>query len=273
VTGTRKEDEFKGQMSENPNWQLRTICAIAVMAKASIAGKTKTRLAPPLTDEEAATLNTVFLRDAADTILAAAERANISGWMAYAPAGSEAFFKMHMPERIGLIETVAPSLGECLLHAASLLLRAGHGAVCLINSDSPTLPVAYLVAAATALAAPGDRIILGPSTDGGYYLIGMKRPHTGLFEEIAWSTEHVLVQTLARAKALGIPVVELPPWYDVDDTEALQILVDELIDGKPFGGSGVPAPATWTRRHISALVEMSDLRRRLNGTRPPRVLP
>ena len=105
-------------------------------------------------------------------------------------------------ESIGLIETVAPTLGECLHHAAATLLRAGHGAVCLINSDSPTLPVGYLVAAATALAAPGDRIVLGPSTDGGYYLIGMKRPHPGLFEDIAWSTDQVLSQTLARAAAL-----------------------------------------------------------------------
>jgi len=261
-------------MSEDPNWELRSVCAIAVMAKASIAGKTKTRLVPPLKEEEAATLNTVFLRDAAENMLAAAELANVSGWMAYAPAGSEAFFKSHLPESIGLLETVAPSLGECLLRAASSLLRAGHGAVCLVNSDSPTLPIDYLVAAATALAEAGDRVVLGPSTDGGYYLIGMKRLHAGLFEDIAWSTEQVLAQTLMRAKALGIPVVELPTWYDVDDAEALQVLVQELIDGKPFREVGsTPARATWTRRHISALVEVSDLRRRLNGTRCPSLLP
>ena len=140
------------------------------MAKASIAGRTKTRLVPPLTEEQAATLNTVFLRDAADNILAAAELANISGWMAYAPTGSAPLFRAHLPDSIGLMETVAPSLGECLLHSAATFLQAGYGSVCLINSDSPTLPVGYLVAAATALAPPGDRIVLGPSTDGGYYL-------------------------------------------------------------------------------------------------------
>jgi len=243
------------------------MCAIAVMAKASIAGKTKTRLVPPLTEGEAATLNTVFLRDAADNILSAAAFANISGWMAYAPAGSEPFFRTHLPESIGLIETVAPTLGECLLHATATLLRAGHGAVCLINSDSPTLPVGYLIAAATALAAPGERIVLGPSTDGGYYLIGMKRPHPGLFEGIAWSTGQVFSQTMARAEAVGLSAVHLPTWYDVDNAETLQTLIDEVLGGKPFRNEGTPTPAKWTQGHLSRLIEDFGLQGRILSSR------
>ncbi|KAB2916347.1 MAG: glycosyltransferase [Hyphomicrobiaceae bacterium] len=243
------------------------MCAIAVMAKASIPGRTKTRLVPPLTADEAATLNTVFLRDAADNILSAARFANIGGWMAYAPAGSEPFFRTHLPESIGLIETVASTLGECLLHAAVTLLRAGHGAVCLINSDSPTLPVGYLIAAATALAAPGDRIVLGPSTDGGYYLIGMKRPHPALFEGIAWSTDQVFPQTVARAQGLGLSVFELPTWYDVDNAEGLQLLVHEVLDGRPFRNVGTPTPATWTRGHLSKLIADCGLHGRIRGSR------
>jgi len=258
-------DTFEAAKGEGPDWRLRSACAVAVMAKASIAGETKTRLVPPLTKEEAATINTAFLQDAADSMLAAAAFANITAWMAYAPAGSEAFFRTHLPERIGLIETVAPTLGECLLHAASTLLRAGHGAACLINSDSPTLPIGYLVAAAIALAVPGDRIVLGPSTDGGYYLIGMKRPHPGLFEGIAWSTDQVFAQTLARAGALDLPVFELPSWYDVDNTQALRVLVHEVIDGKPFRDAGTSTPATWTRRHVAALIEESALRERIDA--------
>jgi hypothetical protein len=237
------------------------------MAKASIAGKTKTRLVPPLTEDEAATLNTVFLRDAADNILSAAELANISGWMAYAPAGSAPFFSTHLPESIGLLETVAPTLGDCLQYAAATLLRSGHGAVCLINSDSPTLPVGYLVSAATALAAPGDRIVLGPSTDGGYYLIGMKRPHVGLFEDIAWSTDRVFSQTIARAESLGLSVFQLPTWYDVDNAETLQTLIDEVLLGKPFRSVGTATPATWTRRHLATLVEDFGLPERLRAGR------
>jgi uncharacterized protein len=237
-------------------WQLRSTCAIAVMAKASIPGKTKTRLVPPLSEDEAAGLNTVFLRDAADNILAAAGFANVSGWMAYAPAGSATFFRSHLPPTMGLLETTAPTLGECLRYASVSLLRSGHGAVCLINSDSPTLPVGYLVTAATALAAAGDRIVIGPCTDGGYYLIGMKRPHIGLFEDIAWSTDRVFSQTLARAGALGLSVFELPTWYDVDSAGSLATLIGEVLDGKPFRSAGAPTPATWTRNYLATLVEL-----------------
>jgi hypothetical protein len=143
------------------------------------------------------------------------------------------------------------------------LLRAGHGAVCLINSDSPTLPVAYLVTAATALAAPGDRIVLGPSMDGGYYLIGMKRPHAGLFEDIAWSTDQVFSQTLARAESLGASVFELPNWYDVDNAGSLQTLIGEILDGEPFRKVGTPTPATWTRGYLSTLIQDAGLRGRI----------
>lgn len=254
-------------MSDGLDWHLRSTCAFAVMAKASIAGKTKTRLVPPLTEDEAAKLNTVFLRDAADNIVAAATFASIRGWMAFSPAGAESFFRAHLPESIGLLETVAPTLGECLHYAAVSLLRAGHGAVCLVNSDSPTLPVGYLVTAATALAAPGDRIALGPSTDGGYYLIGMKRPHAGLFQDIAWSTDQVFSQTLARAAVLGISVVHLPTWYDVDNEDTLRLLVQEVLDDRPFRDVGTATLATWTRGYLSTLAKDSALRERICSPR------
>jgi rSAM/selenodomain-associated transferase 1 len=235
-------------------------CAIAVMAKASIPGCTKTRLVPPLTLEQAADLNTAFLRDVADNLLSAATLANISAWMAYAPAGSRDFFTGNLSGSIGLIETVAPDFGACLFRAADALLAARHEAVCLLNSDSPTLPTGYLVAAATALAAPGDRIVLGPATDGGYYLIGIKQPHRRLFQDVDWSTERVLRQTLARADELGLPVVLLPNWYDVDDEAALRQLIAELVDGRPFRAVGSkPTPARFTRRRLLRLLETTDL--------------
>src|SRR5439155_17376344 len=142
--------------------------------------------------------------DVADNLLAAATHANISAWMAYAPAGSRDFFTGNLPASIGLLETAEPNFGACLFGAADSLLAAGHGAACLLNSDSPTLPTGYLVTAATALAAPGDRVVLGPATDGGYYLIGIKRRHRGLFENVEWSTERVFRQTLAKCAELGL---------------------------------------------------------------------
>ena len=213
---------------------------------------------------EAANLNTSFLRDVADSLIGASALANIAGFMAFAPAGSAGFFRDILPERIGLIETVAPSFGDCLFHAATTLLDAGHDAVCLLNSDSPTLPTAYLTAAATALAAPGDRIVLGPSTDGGYYLLGLKQPHRRLFEDIDWSTERVSAQTLARAAELDLPVHQLPSWYDVDDLDALRLLVGELFEDRRFRVWGSrPTPATWTRRELGRLLDTTDLAAKL----------
>lgn len=244
-------------------------CAIAVMAKASIPGQTKTRLVPPLTAEQAANLNTSFLRDVADSLISASALANIEGFMAFAPAGSAGFFRSILPERIGLLETEAPDFGECLFYAAATLLDDGHGTVCLLNSDSPTLPTAYLMAAAAALAVPGDRIVLGPSTDGGYYLLGLKRPHRRLFEDIDWSTERVSAQTLGRAEELGLAVHQLPSWYDVDDLGALRLLVGELFEDRPFRVWGSrPTPATWTRRELERLLGSTDLAAKLAVSMP-----
>jgi glycosyltransferase A (GT-A) superfamily protein (DUF2064 family) len=164
---------------------------------------------------------------------------------------------------------VAPTFGECLWSAASALLDE-HDAVCLLNSDSPTLPTAYLAAAATALAVPGDRVVLGPSIDGGYYLIGLKRLHRRLFEDIDWSTERVLAQSQSRARELGLPVHQLPSWYDVDDVGTLRVLVGELFEEHRFRVWGSrPTPAAWSRRELGRLLAESDLANRLALSMPP----
>src|SRR5215468_12547261 len=97
-------------------------CGIAVMAKASIAGRTKTRLVPPLTFDQAAQCNTAFLRDVADNILAASTKASIAGYVAYGPPDARRFFEKNLPREIVLIEASYPSLGDCLDHAITQLL-------------------------------------------------------------------------------------------------------------------------------------------------------
>ena len=181
-------------------------CAIAIMAKAPRRGAVKTRLIPPLTADEAAALSVAFIRDTAENILAAAESAAIDGFVAYSPPGSAASFAGMVPDGIGLLPPRRVGLGESLLDAASDLLAAGYGAACLVDADSPTLPTARLVEAARALALPGDRVVLGGAEDGGYYLIGLKRPHRRLFEDIAWSTDPWFRQTLDRAAEIGLEV-------------------------------------------------------------------
>jgi glycosyltransferase A (GT-A) superfamily protein (DUF2064 family) len=158
------------------------------------------------------------------------------------------------------------TLGERLINAAAELLSNGFESVCLINSDSPTLPGEILVAAASLLAQDGDRVVLGPCEDGGYYLIGLKHPHHQLFERIAWSTENVLAHTIERAAEINLPVKLLPTWYDVDDAATLHSLCDELSllsdgrNGQAHFRGGFEAPHT--RKYLTDLIA-EDGRQRL----------
>ena len=224
-------------------------CAIGVMAKAPRPGFSKTRLCPPLLPDQAAALSGAFLRDTTENIAAAGCLAPISGYIAYAPAGLEMLFHGHLAAGTGLLladgSVPAPDavtgFGRCLLHAVQAMLAIGHPSVAVLNSDGPTLPTSFLVRTAEVLAAPGDRIVLGPAEDGGYYLLGMKAPHAGLFADIAWSTDSVAAATRQRAAALGLEVVELPPWYDVDDRPSLERLTQSV---RTPGGLAYPAPFT-----------------------------
>jgi len=175
------------------------VCAVAIMAKASVAGTVKTRLVPPLSHEEAAEFNTSCLTDVATNIVAAAAQAPIQGFAAYHPIGSEQFFEEVLLDGFKLLPPREPRIGRSLFHAARDLLTAGYGSVCLLNADSPTLPTSLLVEAVRRLQEPGDRVVLGPAADGGYYSIGLKHFHSRLFEAIDWSTERVYRQTMTRA--------------------------------------------------------------------------
>jgi hypothetical protein len=223
------------------------VCAVAIMAKASVAGTVKTRLVPPLTYEEAAELNTCCLADVAANITAAAKRAPIQGFAAYHPLGSERFFYDLLPDGFNLLAPKESTIGRSLFHAAQDLFTAGYGSICMVNADSPTLPTDRLVETVRHLQEPGDRVVLGPAADGGYYLIGLKQFHRRLFEEIDWSTERVYRQTIARANEVGLPVLSLPEWYDVDDEETMAVLSRELLLGPNSGDrylGGYPAPST-----------------------------
>jgi rSAM/selenodomain-associated transferase 1 len=214
-------------------------CAMGIMAKVPRSGQVKTRLAPPLTSDQASALSACFLRDVAATIAAAAEAhpGRIKGVAVYLPEGEEHGLEGLLPGDFLLLLQRGEHLGERLFHAAVDLLAAGFASVCLVNSDSPTLPTSLLGEAAQALQAPGDRVVLGPASDGGYYLIGLKRAHRRLFEEISWSTPSVLAQTLERARELSLEVRLLPEWYDVDDQQSLRLLRRELFGRKGAGAS------------------------------------
>ncbi len=230
------------------------VCAIGVMAKAPRAGRSKTRLCPPLTHEQAAALSAAFLRDVTENIVTAAQLAPIQGMIAHTPAGSEGLFDGHLATGTGFVladgtieaQAGIVGFGRCLLHAIQGMFDAGYAAACVLNSDSPTLPTAYLARAAAWLLSGSDRAVLGAAEDGGYYLLGMTAPHPRLFANIAWSTDTVAEATRARIAALGLETLELPPWYDVDDAAALDRLAGELAN--PGNGFAAPATASALRR-------------------------
>ena len=228
-------------------------CAIAVMAKAPRTGAAKTRLVPPLSATQAAALSACFIRDATENIAAAARYARIEGYVAYSPPDAEAEFASLSVDGTGLLPSRHPGLAASLYDAANDLLHAGYGAVCLINSDSPTLPTALLIDAARRLAAPGGRIVLGPAEDGGYYLIGLKHAHRRLFEDIAWSTPAVFAQTMERAREIGVETAVLPIWYDVDDIASLHRLHTELLAGNEKALAGGIYRALYTAAFLRDL--------------------
>ena len=231
-------------------------CGIAVMAKASIPGRAKTRLVPPLTSAEAADLNTAFLRDVADN-MAAAREAPICGYAAFGPPESASFFASV------LIDAWYPNFGDCLFAAIAQLLERGHAAAVVLNSDSPTLPTSLLIDTGERLARPGDRAILGPSRDGGYYLLGVKAPHRRLLEQVAWSTELVAAQTLDRAAEIGLDVEVLSEWYDVDDAGSLRMLCAELDEAAPAPNGVRRHAAVHSETLLRALLAKTDLRIRM----------
>ena len=222
------------------------LCALGIMTKAPEPGKVKTRLSPPLSPEEAAELNRCFLKDISRSIAEASATTSACGVGVYTPVGAEAAYDNILPAGFYLIPQQSGEFGERLIFAAEDLFRCGFASVCLINSDSPTVPARCFLEAARELAVETDRIVLGPSDDGGYYLIGMKRLHRRLFEQIDWSTERVLGQTRERAGELKLPVHHLPSALDVDDRTSLKRVYGELLHNRS-------TPAVATRDYLGTL--------------------
>ncbi len=202
-------------------------------------------------------MSAAFLRDITENLRAASGLAPIDGWVAYAPEGTADLFDGLLAEGTGLLladgsppmPPAVQAFGRSLLHATEAMFAMGYGAACVLNADSPTLPTARLVEAAAALLSPGARAVLGAAEDGGYYLLGMQAPHPHLYADIAWSTGTVADQTRARAAEMDLPLLELAPWYDVDDRAALHRLLDDLA--APRGAQapwGAPATAACVAR-------------------------
>jgi rSAM/selenodomain-associated transferase 1 len=209
--------------------------ALVLVGKAPTAGIAKTRLSPPLSLEQAARLYRGFLKDIVAMALGVGcERVSL----VYPPGpGAEQELAALLPLGVHLHAQEGRGLGAALADAFGSHLAEGFERVVLIGSDNPTLPPGIVRAAFGGL--DDHDLVIGPSADGGYYLMGMHHPHLGIFKDVTWSTEVVYQETLERAADLRLSVQALPEWYDVDTLADLMRLRDDLATLPPS-----TAPAT-----------------------------
>jgi rSAM/selenodomain-associated transferase 1 len=230
-------------------------CAMGIMIKAPQAGFSKTRLSPPLSLEEAASISRCFLKDTTAAIDALSqEDPFVSGVAIYTPVGSEADFAELLPRSFKMIAQRDGGFGTRLLGAAEDLFSVGFSAVCLIDSDSPTLPFHCLRDVSTFLKEPKDRMVIGPCWDGGYYLLGLRHAHTRLFEDINWNTDRVYGETVERSKEINLPAIILPAWYDVDDQLSLNRLLSELFPERANEAVPLGSPALYTQEFLRQIL-------------------
>jgi rSAM/selenodomain-associated transferase 1 len=201
------------------------------MAKEPVVGRTKTRLSPPLSGQQATDLYRCLLLD---TLELMKQVEGVQPIIAYLPSDAEPFFRRLVseaafaPPGFDFVPQVGDDLGERLDNVLTHCLQMGYHQAVVMDSDSPTLPVAYLKQAFRELDDPAVDVVVGPSNDGGYYLIGLKSPCSALFRGIVMSTSTVRAETLERAQEQGLRVACLPRWYDVDTSEELDRLIEEL---------------------------------------------
>lgn len=193
---------------------------LGLFAKLPRPGQVKTRLAADTSPEWAAQVADAFLRDLIDR-LAAVEAERV---IAFDPPAAEAEFASIAQGRFTLEAQVSGHLGRRL--AAFLTNHLPRGPVVVLGTDSPTVPLEHIEQAFHALERAD--VVLGPATDGGYYLLGCAHRLLPLFEGIAWSTPHVLAETVARLADPAWGLALLPPWYDVDTLDDWRMLRGHL---------------------------------------------
>ncbi len=191
---------------------------LGIVAKAPVPGRVKTRLIPALTPEQTAALAAQLLRR---TVELAQELPQIRTVVVVAPPEGIELVRRLLPRPVPLVAQGEGDLGDRLQRFFQRAFEEGSEGVMVLGADHPNLPADYLRQAVSILRRGNDRVVLGPTEDGGYYLMGLTRPHPELFQGIPWSTSEVFRETLQRARRLHLSVEQLPPWFDIDRPEDL----------------------------------------------------
>ena len=212
--------------------------AVIVMIKAPRAGFVKTRLTPTLSDADAAALAVCFAQDT----VSGASRVASEVIIAYAPADGRDMLEASLPNGLHWLEQRGEDLGARLEAIAAKAFEMGFGPLVFVGTDSPTLPPVFIATAIHSLAVAESDIALGPTEDGGFYLVGLCRSGRGIFQNVAWSTSEACAHVARNAAQLGLRLLELPIWYDVDTPADLQRLRAELSDDEQ---ARLRAPATY----------------------------
>lgn len=198
----------------------RKAAALVMMARAPWTGG-KTRLGVACDEAEHVALRRALFLDTLDVVTSTADVEHV---VACEPADACERMREFVGPAIDVIAQPGGSLGERMTHVFEDVFRLGPESVVVVGSDLPDLPVQLVQDAFAALHGGKDRVVLGPAADGGYYLVGMNRPHPALFCGIDWSTDRVVAQTLEAARAQSLEVRLLDQWRDVDDAQALESL-------------------------------------------------
>lgn len=195
---------------------------LGVFAKRPTSGAVKTRLAAAASPAWAGQVAEAFLLDVLDRLADVPARRVL----AFAPADAEGYFAEVAAGRFTLVAQGDGDLGVRTARFFTGQLPAAPAGVVLVGTDSPTMPVAY-VGQTFAELRRAD-VVLGPATDGGYYLIGCARRVPPVFDGVPWSTPEVLAATVARLEDVPGRLAVLPPWYDVDTWDDWQTLCGHL---------------------------------------------
>jgi rSAM/selenodomain-associated transferase 1 len=209
-------------MTDNP------LRALLIFTKSPVAGMVKTRLSPPLSPEAAAALYRCML---VDTLAHTAALGDLQRFIFFAgQPGDAAQLRGLAPDAL-VCPQEGSDLGERLHAAFSTVFAAGYAAAAVVGSDAPHLPPFLINEAFARLVREDVDAVCGPSSDGGYYLLAMKRLQPTLLTDIPWGSERVLAASLARAASAGLRIDLLPEWYDLDTPADLKRLAAAPQDG------------------------------------------
>jgi hypothetical protein len=215
---------------------------VIILTKIPITGAVKTRLQPFLSPEECAELAAAFVQDTSSKAYGIGHKTIVAA----SPFDKRNELENILTTEQFYIEQIGNDLGEKMYNAFRFAFRHNSNRVVMIGTDSPTFPRDYIELAFENLEKTDA--VLGETTDGGFYLIGLRELHKNIFENIEWSTPRAFEQTKRNIIGLNFNLRQIPAWYDVDEAEDLFRLFNEFQTDE-HAKKTAPATYKWLTNH------------------------